>query len=325
VGSYQKTDATIWTGREDKGERFFNKVKVVDLLKNELPLLSKGGTSFALLGFCSDEGVRRNQGRVGSKDGPLALRKALRNKCFHNFNDVELYDCGDVVCNGRDLEGVQKLLGEKVAIILEKGHFPILLGGGHSISWGHYQGLEKAKSCDSLGVINIDAHYDLRPLLEGGKGSSGTPFLQIAERRKEQKKPFHYLCVGVQESANTTPLFETAKELGVKTILASDILSKGSVAYKQVVSSFVESCQEIYLTLCLDGFSFSVAPGVSAPSPFGIMPAHVIDLIDELVLSEKLVSFDIAEMAPNFDENGKTASLGAEVITRLMQAYRKET
>ncbi|MEC7181210.1 MAG: formimidoylglutamase, partial [Bdellovibrionota bacterium] len=87
MGSYQKTDATIWTGREDKGERFFNKVKVVDLLKNELPLLSKGGTSFALLGFCSDEGVRRNQGRVGSKDGPLALRKALRNKCFHNFND----------------------------------------------------------------------------------------------------------------------------------------------------------------------------------------------------------------------------------------------
>ena len=54
------------------------------------------------------------------------------------------------------------------------------------------------------------------------------------------------------------------------------------------------------------------------------MPAHLIDLIDELVSSEKLVSFDIAEMAPNFDENGKTASLGAEVITRLIQAYRKE-
>ena len=94
------------------------------------------------------------------------------------------------------------------------------------------------------------------------------------------------------------------------------------VAYEQVVSSFIESCQEVYLTLCLDAFSFSVAPGVSAPSPFGIMPAHVIDLLDKLVASEKLVSFDIAEMAPNFDENGKTASLGAEVITRLMQAFR---
>ncbi len=324
MGSYQKTDVAIWTGREDKGDRFFNKVKVVDLLKDELPTSSKSATSFALLGFCSDEGVRRNQGRVGAKEGPLALRKALRNKCFHNFGDVDLYDCGDVICNGDDLEGVQKLLGEKVAIILEKGHFPIVLGGGHSISWGHYQGLEKTKSCDSLGVINIDAHYDLRPLLEGGKGSSGTPFLQIAERRKEKQQPFHYLCLGVQESANTTPLFETAKDLGVKTILATDILSEGAVAYEQVVSSFIENCQEVYLTLCLDAFSFSVAPGVSAPSPFGIMPSHVIDLLDKLIASEKLVSFDIAEMAPNFDENSKTASLGAEVITRLMQAFRKE-
>ena len=324
MGSYQKTDAAIWNGRKDNGDRFFNKVKSVDLLNDELPASPKGKTSFALLGFCSDEGVRRNQGRVGAKEGPLALRKALRNKCFHNFSDVELYDCGDVICEGDDLEGVQALLGEKVAIILEKGHFPIVLGGGHSISWGHYQGLEKAKSCDSLGVINIDAHYDLRPLLEDGKGSSGTPFLQIAERRKEKKQPFHYLCLGVQESANTTPLFETAKDLGVKTILATDILSRGAVAYEQAVSSFIESCQEVYLTLCLDAFSFSVAPGVSAPSPFGIMPAHVIDLLDKLIASEKLVSFDIAEMAPNFDENGKTASLGAEVITRLMQAFRKE-
>ena len=91
-----------------------------------------------------------------------------------------------------------------------------------------------------------------------------------------------------------------------------------------VVSSFVESCEGIYLTLCLDAFSFSVAPGVSAPSPFGIMPSHVIDLISKLVSSGKLVSFDIAEMAPNFDEGGKTASLGAEVITRLMQAFRKK-
>ena len=106
--------------------------------------------------------------------------------------------------------------------------------------------------------------------------------------------------------------------------MATDILSKGTGAYKQVVSSFIESCQEVYLTLCLDAFSFSVAPGVSAPSPFGIMPSHVIDLLDKLIASEKLVSFDIAEMAPNFDENGKTASLGAEVITRLMQAFRKE-
>ena len=261
---------------------------------------------------------------MGAKEGPLALRKALRNKCFHNFRDVSLYDCGDVVCEGDDLEAVQELLAEKVHLILKRGHYPLVLGGGHSISWGHYQGLEKAHLADSLGVINIDAHYDLRPLLEGGKGSSGTPFLQMALRSQEKKRPFNYLCLGVQESANTTPLFETARELGVETILATDILAEGAKAYESQVSSFLERCEKVYLTLCLDAFSFSVAPGVSAPSPFGLMPGHILDIMSEIVKSGKLISFDIAEMAPCYDEAGKTASLGAEVITRLMQSFGKK-
>jgi formiminoglutamase len=318
---YKKGEQDLWSGRQDEGSRFYKRVEAVDLEKG---IPQKGEQkSFALLGFCCDEGVRRNCGRIGAKEGPAALRKALINKSFHHEAPFFIYDCGDIYCDDGDLEKSQEALASKMALILEAGHFPILLGGGHSIAYGHYLGLEKAQRENGLGIINVDAHFDLRPLLEEGKGSSGTPFLQISHLRQKKGQDFSYLCLGVQESANTTSLFETAKELKSRYVLASDILSQGQEIYHKPMDELLFQSQGIYLTLCLDAFSFSVAPGVSAPSPFGIMPGHILDLLKRLVISGKLISFDIAEMAPQFDEGGKTASLGAEIIARLIQESLK--
>ena len=319
MGLYKKGDQNTWSGRQDEGDRFYKKVTVIDMENEVLP--KSESKSFALLGFCCDEGVRRNLGRVGAKEGPHALRKALVNKSFHTDEPFNIYDCGDVYCDDGDLEKSQEKLAILTSQIIKAGHFPLILGGGHAVAYGHYKGIEKAGKEKKLGIINIDAHFDLRPLLEGGKGSSGTPFLQIAKDREKKEQDFSYLCLGVQESANTSPLFETAKELGAPYILASTILSKGQVSYHEILKKILGQSEGIYLTLCLDAFSFSVAPGVSAPSPFGIMPFHVLDLLEMLISSGKLISFDVAEMAPRFDEGGKTASLGAEVVSRLIQGF----
>ncbi|MDC0255221.1 formimidoylglutamase [Bacteriovoracales bacterium] len=319
MGLYKKGDQKNWSGRQDEGDRFYKKVTVIDMENEVLP--KSENKSFALLGFCCDEGVRRNLGRVGAKEGPHSLRKALVNKSFHTNESFNIYDCGDVYCDDGDLEKSQEKLAKLTSKIIEAGHFPLILGGGHAVAYGHYKGIEKAGKENKLGIINIDAHFDLRPLLEGGKGSSGTPFLQVAKDREKKGQDFSYLCLGVQESANTSPLFETAKELGAPYILASTILSKGQVSYHESLKKILGQSEGIYLTLCLDAFSFSVAPGVSAPSPFGIMPFHVLDLLEILISSGKLLSFDVAEMAPRFDEGGKTASLGAEVVSRLIQGF----
>ncbi len=71
---------------------------------------------------------------------------------------------------------------------------------------GHYQGLALSQSVSKLAIINIDAHYDLRPL-DDGRGSSGTSFLQIANERRSLNQPFSYSCVGLQRFGNSQSLW----------------------------------------------------------------------------------------------------------------------
>ncbi|MGA2654367.1 MAG: arginase family protein, partial [Gammaproteobacteria bacterium] len=128
-----------------------------------------------LLGFACDEGVRRNHGRVGAALAPDIIRSQMANfAVHHNFH---LYDAGNIACEGEDLEGAQQTLGHQVQDILKDQHFPIILGGGHEVAYGSFLGLFNAYKAHKprIGVINFDAHFDLR---EGPSASSGTPFWQ---------------------------------------------------------------------------------------------------------------------------------------------------
>ena len=90
-----------------------------------------------------------------------------------------------------------------------------MLGGGHEIAWGSFQGL--ARWLESRGddgavlVLNLDAHFDLRT---GRPGSSGTPFDQIASYCQERGRKLQYACLGVSRLANTPALFARADEVG---------------------------------------------------------------------------------------------------------------
>ncbi len=114
----------------------------------------------------------------------------------------------------------QSELSQAVEKIVAGGLFPVLLGGGHDIAWGHYDWIIKtlsrkpaSQACTTVGIINSDAHFDLRPYKDDG--NSGSSFLQIADHCREAGEEFSYFCVGIQRSANTNSLFQTADELGV--------------------------------------------------------------------------------------------------------------
>ena len=124
------------------------------------------------VGFPSDEGVRRNQGRIGAAGGPEALRRALGSLTDPG---VPLRDAGDVPV-GEDLEAGQKRLGAVVAAVLATGDLPIVLGGGHEVAYGSYLGWSSMAGAEHWGVVNLDAHFDLR---DEPCSTSGTPFRQI--------------------------------------------------------------------------------------------------------------------------------------------------
>lgn len=314
VSRYLPPASNFWQGRSGLPDAscFFQIMQMLDL-RHPGTLQSP---AFALLGFQCDEGVSRNQGRTGAAQGPDALRTALA-KLPVARESLLCYDAGNITCTDGDLEAAQQALGEAVALLLKAGLTPILIGGGHEIAWGHYQGIETTLGESTLGIINFDAHFDMRPLLSNQQGSSGTPFLQIANAHEHAKRRFDYNCIGIQRTGNIPLLFSTAKQHGVHMILAEALHEPDYYQSGPFIDRVLNDNDHIYLSLCLDVFATPYAPGVSAPQPLGVTPWQVIPLVRKLAHSGSVISYDIAELCPPFDDDQRTARLAAHLIYEI--------
>lgn len=319
---YRPPHETVWRGREDdlpRG-RLFSRVRCHDL-RASLPSAEPG--AYALLGFACDLGVRRNHGRAGASEGPSALRKALASLPLHGASPVELLDCGDLCCVDDDLERAQEALGAQVKRVIESGRLPILLGGGHEIAWGTAQGVMSAAPQTPLGIVNLDAHLDMRPL-ESGLGHSGSGFAQIANEASARGLPLSYLCLGLQRSGNTSSLMRRARDLGARWVEADDLTLHRGVETERALDELLGELKtqrgHLYVTLCLDAFSAAFAPGVSAPQPLGVSPWEVIPWLRRLASSGQVVALEIAELNPQYDLDGRTARLAASLISEWFHA-----
>ena len=308
------TPTMPWTGRLDsaKKERLFQYVQSVN---GEYPIPPG---AICLCGFAVEEGVIRNQGRAGAARGPAVLRSYMANLCLNLPSTARILDMGDISCVGGDLEAAQAELGRLVQRILQAGGFPLILGGGHETAWGTYQGLA-AHGIDPLEILNFDAHLDLRPL-EGGKGSSGTPFTQIALACAAKKRTFSYSCIGIQPGSNTESLFARAAQLQTDVLLAEACIQTPAEAARHLQEK-LRSTQNLYLSFCLDVIHASVAPGVSAPQGLGLFPAQFFSLLEQCVTAPQLVAFDLVEFAPCYDPTGCTGKLAAEIVRKVIVAY----
>jgi formiminoglutamase len=310
--NYEPAKPSLWQGRQDTkdAERFFQKISFI----NEEQELITSEQKTVFIGFASDAGITRNLGRPGAKLGPDQIKTQLAKlPCPKNHPYLDL---GSIVCIDDELETAQAQLGQIISLCHQQGHRTIALGGGHEMAWGHYQGL--AAHYPKLGIINFDAHFDLRPYGPGQPGTSGTPFSQIAAYCEEQERSFDYCCVGIQDFGNTPSLFRRAKELKVSYLTAEE-LARQSLAWQcAFLDEFMLNLDSIYLTICTDVLAECFAPGVSAPQPLGLSPWQILPLLKYIIQSGKVVSFDIAELSPPLDKEQKTARLVALIIAELL-------
>lgn len=310
--NYQSADPTLWQGRKDTAtaERFFEKITFITD-RNEL-ITEEKKTIF--IGFASDEGIIRNQGRPGAKFGPDQIKTQLAK--LPCFLDQKYVDLGTINCETNNLESAQKQFAELINLCHKNGHLTIGFGGGHEIAWAHYQGLSPHYS--KLGIINFDAHFDLRPVPKGQEGTSGTPFSQIAAHCEENNLPFEYCCIGIQKFGNTPSLFKRADELNVRYLSAEELCEQNLKTHISFLNQFMLQVDHLYLTLCLDVFAECFAPGVSAPQAMGLSPKQIMPLLKYIMQSGKVISFDIAELSPPLDPDKKTARLAALIIAELL-------
>ncbi len=311
---YQKPDMSSWTGRIDSNDnydafRWHQWIKPIDLsgLKLALPPFEIG---VAILGFCSDEGVKRNLGRTGAAKGPLSIRKELCNLPCTFTSELRLFDAGNILCNDGNLESCQCALADVVDTILSLGLFPIILGGGHEMAYGSYLGL--LKHGIAPGIINFDAHFDIRPYEV--QSSSGTMFRQIYDDLTHAGLAFNYFAIGIQKRGNTVGLFKTADLIGTEYLMAKDIGEGDLTESLKKLDVFLEKQNQLYVTICSDVFSSAFAPGVSATQPLGLNPERVLKFFKAIFRSGKVVLFDIAEVSPRFDNDNVTSNLAATLV-----------
>ncbi|MFI1236279.1 formimidoylglutamase [Nocardia salmonicida] len=307
------TSESAWTGRTDgttpEHLRWHRAVEPYE------PGDDPGACVF--VGFASDEGVRRNKGRRGAAEGPDALRRALSPMALPA--PLRAFDAGTIAVTDERLEDGQRRLGETVSALLNAGAFPVVLGGGHEVAYGTHLGLAGSRAAEqspvaskpTVGILNLDAHFDLR---SDRVSSSGTPFRQILEADDTVR----YAVIGISQPSNTTALFDTAHRFGVRYLVDDDCDPARVTAF---VDDFLVGIDLLHLTIDLDVLPASVAPGVSAPAAYGVALSTIQSVCDRVTVSGKLAIVDIAELNPHFDIDHRTARTAARLIHRIVTRH----
>lgn len=312
---YTTANEGTWFARIDGFDenqlRWHQSVEPINI--NQLPPPA-GRKNIAFLGFISDEGVKRNKGRIGAAKAPERIRRLCSS--LPNIHGISIYDAGDILCYNENLEKAQLQLSLTVEQLLRQGYTPLLLGGGHEIVFGHYQGIKNTYSSEKIGIINFDAHFDLRKPDDRGV-SSGTGFWQIAEGLGHNS--LDYLAIGIQKASNTPELFEEADKLQASYIFDSEVNPTQVDYLRQKINTFCDNVDKLYITIDMDVFSSAYAPGVSASNPKGLAPDFIFDeCLKNIFRSEKVVSIDVAEVNPNFDLDNRTSKLAARLIFDML-------
>lgn len=304
-----------WTGRVDegsKGKRIHQVVKSTHI--DEIDKVSD--RAFGIIGFESDEGVRRNKGRQGAKEAPNQIRKMMGSIPYHSTKQ-NLIDVGNVACVDKNLEEAQQRLGENISSLIDNGYTPIILGGGHETFYGHYLGVRKAVGPNKkIGLVNLDAHLDMRV---DKQPSSGTMFRQILESDEH----VDYLCMGLQELGNTEQLFATANKHNVTYILESELDPLEETF--TTINKFASKQDVIIYTICSDVISQAYAPGVSAPAPFGLHPNIVRAITEHVINQDNFLSFDISEVNPKLDIEEQTSRLASYIVAEVLTYLNTKT
>jgi len=270
-------------------------------------------------------GVERNGGRPGAAEGPTAFRRAFSKLAIsafeHHINSgrLVLADAGDIDTDGKTLEQIHDEQYDVVAEILAHGYVPIVVGGGHDTAWPTIRALESLGK--SYGVVNIDAHADVRPLKDGGRAHSGSPFYQMLTQQSSHLLPGGFVEFGLQAHSVAASHADFLRDTGVCVWMLDQIRRVGPEAAWPQALERLTIADSLYVSLDLDAIASAFAPGVSAPAADGFVPHEVSMFLRHAASTAKLRAFDVVELNPAYDQDGRTAKLAAtltyEVIAGL--------
>ena len=189
-----------------------------------------------------------------------------------------------IPCEGRDTEEVLAKLTRAVGKVLELGAVPVVLGGEHTVTLGVVRAY--VESGRSIGVVQFDAHADLREIYEGNALSHAC----VMRRIHELGVPFVQL--GVRSLSLAEVKFRKANSL---LHFDADPLYHQGIPKKIFPDDFPE---EVFITFDVDGLDASIMPATGTPEPGGLSWYQAVDLLRKISEERKIVGCDVVELAP---------------------------
>lgn len=314
--AFNPSDPALFTSRGDPED-----VRLGDLIQHihqeNWAAYAPSLPAIVMAGYPDDEGVRLNGGRVGAAGGPDDIRRFLFRMTppvSKQDKTLTLCDAGNLAIAG-SLAERHEAASQCAATFLAKGCRYLGLGGGHDygfsdarafIDYAHAQGAQPV-------VVNFDAHLDVRPTDKGL--TSGTPFYRMLEAYGDA---VDFIEVGIQDQCNARAHYNYASGKGAGIVMLNSLRSASDLqafwhAKMDRAFSSLDAKRLAFLSVDIDCFAASVAPGCSQSWPTGLSVSEFFTLFDvcQSILDVRMLS--IYEVAPALDVASVTSKLAAQI------------
>ena len=272
----------------------------------------------AVMGAPFDFGT---QFRAGARFGPRAVREAStlfsfghagaydhEDDCTYLPQAVRIVDIGDADIIHTDTTRSHANIRTGVEAMLAAGALPVVIGGDHSVN---IPCIEAFEGRGDIHILQIDAHLDFVDERHGVKVGHGSPMRRAAE------KPWvkGLTQVGIRNVSSTArDGYDAARAMG------SDILSvrQARALGAKALIDRIPAGARVYVTLDIDGFCPSIAPGTGTPSHGGFLYYEVLEMLQEVAKRHEVVGMDLVEVAPDYDHSQSTSILAAQILLNFL-------
>lgn len=251
--------------------------------------------------------------RSGSRNAPHNILSASRNlELFDIELEQEPYKRGVFTLN--EVEPIRGNVSATMAKIshltkdvIERGKIPMLIGGEHTITLGAVTAFPQ-----EVVVVDLDAHSDLRDSYQGDVICHASVMRRILDQGKE------IIEIGVRSMSLEE--FNFVKEEKVPIFYRDAIRRRGLEDVLRDIRQVIEG-RPVYLSVDMDVFDPSEAPGVSTPEPDGLSFREVKEILQAICHSSNVVGFDVVEVAP-IPGNEVTEFLAAKILYKTLGYIR---
>lgn len=283
---------------------------------------SKIDADIAILGAPFDFGT---QFRSGARFGPRSVREASTLFSFGHAGaydheddavylggDVRMVDIGDADIVHTDTETSHANIEAGVRAILKAGALPVVIGGDHSINIPCIRAFDEICAKEGpIHIVQIDAHLDFVDVRHGVRHGHGNPMRRAAEKDFVSG----ITALGIRNVSSTTQEgYEAARAMGDDILSVRQARRLGT----EGVLARIPKGARIYVTIDIDGFDPSIAPGTGTPSHGGFLYYEVLEILQGIARDHDVVGIDLVEVAPDYDPTGSTPILAAQVLLNFL-------